>query len=173
MPPRRRKNSDDESADEGSGSDSDAFVPHNYVKNSASPANEKPARARRAVKSYKETAHSDGEVASSARSSGGDDGESGGGGGGGSGDDHAEEVGPSVELFVARRGSASQDVDARAGPFEYLVKWRKLSYKHVTWQTEDELLELPGAMKTRLTRFNAKWDQRIRDHECALCPRLA
>ena len=168
MPPRRRKNSDDESADEGSGSDSDAFVPHNYVKASASPANEKPARARRAVKSYKETARSDGEVVSSARSSGDDDGDS-----AGSGDDNVEDVGPSVELFVARRGSASQDVDARTGPFEYLVKWRKLSYKHVTWQTEEELLELPGAMKTRLTRFNAKWDQRIRDHECALCPRLA
>ena len=155
---RKRRESDGEST-----TSSEDFVPKNAVKPSVSPAIEKaPTRARRAIK-YTESAYNDDESiddSSGERDNNVNNNHS----NQASSEDSEEEEdkGPQIDLFLARRDIKEQNLDAKVGPFEYLIKWKGLSYLHVTWQTEDDVASFGWRIKSRLARFISKWESRVK-----------
>ena len=58
-----------------------------------------------------------------------------------------------------KQDSYYKDVDGKVEQERFLVKWTDASYLHVSWEIEDDLVELIDGAKSALTIYNRKKDE--------------
>lgn len=71
-------------------------------------------------------------------------------------------AGLQIDDIVARRQAGTFKKDALDGPFEYLIKYKNVSYLHLEWFTEGALIEFAGPrVKPKIKRFHISWEKRL------------